>query len=363
MNSLIALCGLLVCSTYSAKYLSIKPNENPLGTISDVKNFFQSNLGKLSYEFKKTFDQNWNPTVVKNVANILNLANEDECGYLVSFDKGYVAYSLNLSIYDYNTFELLENKNEYYLLNNEIFYEENSKLVRIKEDAKISTNSIDGTSLINSFFKVSEVVNLNNFSLTSCLCPIPFLMKNYTNIEFGDWTPLCINQGKVDCTPTAFSNLIFMYKEKGIDDLTLGLTPEEVRTYFGQLANIGEEGTLDSNIHPAMKKYLEVAGAYNNEQNKWQALAGTKDGYPSLASYQRDGSGHSAVRIGTGQVITGGFSKVIGELSYHGEPIMNLTLLHVRAYGPELTAIKMHAFTSSMHNTKKAFGQFNDENE
>lgn len=301
MNVVIGIALLSACLSFSSLFTAVsETNLSPLGDISQVKIFFESNLNTLSKEFKKQFCSKWRPSSVENVSYLMDYFTNDDCGYIVSFDNGYLAYSFKLEVYDFDTSIILSNDRQYYLSDKKVGYIDGDLFTPIKQQEDESLDNYCGRGLENTFFSVDGVTGLNNFSLTSCLCPIPFLMSHYTNIEYGDWLPLCINQESKDCAPTAFSNLVWMYKEKGLCDLTLGVTPSEGRKYFASLAGTTEEGTKTSNIHPAMQRYLEVAKAVNGG-DEWLALAGSIENYPSYLCFERDGEGHAAVRIGTGQ--------------------------------------------------------------
>ncbi len=297
MRITIGILCLSICSSASIFSAKKNINLNALGDTVEVKAFFEANLDTLSSEYEKKFGGSWNPTRIKSVSEIIDVSSNAECGYLVSFNKGYIAYSRDLSVYEFDTSSCLDVRDHYYFRDNRILYKNYDEYFNL-EATNASDSGMDG-----AFFPITDVKGLNNFVLTGCLCKIPYLMEHYPSVEYEDWLPLCMKQVENTCTSSAFSNLIFMYKEKGLDDLTIGLNPEEVRDYFGSLAGTTlEDGTSSVNIHPAMKRYLEVADTYNNNTtNRWQALAGSKDDFPTFESYYKGGMGHSAIRIGTGQ--------------------------------------------------------------
>lgn len=301
MNAIVGMMILSACFSFS-NFLTVasEMTSSPLGDVSKVKTFFKNNLNTLSKEFKKQFGNEWKPSSVENVSYLIDYFANESCGYTVSFDNGYLAYSFKFEIYDFDTSITLTNDRQYYFCDKKVGYKDDDSFLPLKQDENESLGDNCGAGLENTFFSVDGVTSLNNFSLTGCLCKIPFLMSHYTNIEYGDWLPLCVGQEGKDCAPTAFSNMVWMFKEKGLCDLTLGITPREVRTYFAKLAGTTEDGTKTSNIHPAMQKYLLVAKAANGG-DEWLALSGSSENYPSYLCFERDGEGHAAIQIGTGQ--------------------------------------------------------------
>lgn len=188
MKITIGILCLSICSSASAFSIKKSINPNSLGNIAEVKAFFETNLDVLSSEYEKKFGSSWNPMQVKSVSRIVDMSNDVECGYLVSFNKGNIAYSYNLSVYGFDTSACLDNHDYYYLRDNCISYKNYGEYLNLK-----TTNVNDG-GMDGAFFFVTDVTGLNNFVLTSCLCKIPYLMQHYSNVEYGDWLPLCMKQ-------------------------------------------------------------------------------------------------------------------------------------------------------------------------
>lgn len=268
---------------------------NPLGTISEVKQYFEKNLTLVSEEYEKQFNHSWNPGKVKNVTNIFEIEGNLQCGYLVSFDVGYLAYSNEMSIYLCDISTELTNHSSYWKMNEQIGYIEVDEFVPLSDNNN-NKHEINGSSLEDSFFKVGEVTKLNNFTLTECLSPIKYLVENY-QIDYRNYVPLCTEQFFNDCAGCAFANLLYGYKLTGWADLTYGYNPAKLNEIFFNMAGAKKtEGVETSKIKSTIDRYLlAVCG------NEWKFVVGSKDGYPAYCRYSRDGEGHAAIRIGNGK--------------------------------------------------------------
>lgn len=280
------------------------------GSIEEVKRFFDSEQNDLSVNYESYYHEKWNPGFVDFVYEIKSFDSDEFCGYVVDFQHGYLAYSLDYVVYEVaSSGEPFPAEKSYYELWQSTvgtFVESDFfdlKGAKHPFDASIIVDQC-GDSLAEHFFKIDQVTTFNNFSLSYCLCPITFLKEHYPAANFGNYIPLSVEQGGInDCAACAFADWIYTYKLSNVVDLTAGKKPNEIREMFKVLAHADSEGFIAvSNIEQAMNQYIASLYKDNAEAAKYIAVSGDRGNpfKPIYVVFQKGNEAHAAITIGSG---------------------------------------------------------------
>lgn len=299
----LAFAALISFSMLSTNIGKKKTEENIVGTLDEVTAFFETNISSMRLAYKEEFQKDWNVNKIENVAYLFEKEAKEQLGYVVEFDEGYISYSLEMSIYAFNTEDALEvTLNEYYLDDNYIGYFNDDVFFPLIETNKPQNSDMKCVGSDDSpMADISKVTTFNQFEVNNCLSPISYLQQHYPNVQYGDYLPLCTEQGQHNtCAPRALTNLFCGYKASGYADFMMGFNVEEIFEWIRDEMKCDENhGTYDTDIKPAMDDCVALGSG-----GTWWVLAGQNDNSPSLETFYKIGwGGHAVVGIGNGQSV------------------------------------------------------------
>jgi hypothetical protein len=272
-----------------------------------VRDFFDDNISVMAETYSDKFGATWDPGAVGSVKRITDGAGGLE-GYLVSFDKGYIGYSVENSVLCMDVSEspfLVNGEDHFEMMDGQIGSWENGVFYNVK-GAKIGKEGIVGgnTGVFASdlYHPITDVINYNNFSVSSAIAQIPFLKARYNSSSWGTYSPICIYQDdKSDCGACASADLLYTYKLSGKVNLTKG---EAVTAMRGELDvdekwenNIFGDGIIPADMVSGFNNFVTNAD-YNLVGGYYDS---TKPAIGCFSSLDIAHTGHYAVIVGKGQ--------------------------------------------------------------
>lgn len=233
--------------------------------VSSVKVFFESNLETIRAEYKETFDEEWCVNSIDKVKKLYNLVDE-HIGYLVDFDKGYIAYGLDFQMYKMETKgepDFYRQKNRLYYnagtfmeKNNDCFYLDNGTLFNPE------TNVGKGIVASDIYHQIETRLDYKGFKINASCTKIPRLREEYDSSKWGNYRAVSFEQGDTtDCGVIAIMDLLHTFKLSGSVDFTKGKNPidmrEDLRKLTNWQGNIAGEGMLPKDVLRGCTNYID----------------------------------------------------------------------------------------------------------
>ena len=147
------------------------------------------------------------------------------------------------------------------------------------------------SSNYQAIVQFSELENQNGFSFLKSIGPVS---NEYAAQETGDWT---IASSRISplCVSTAATDLVLTYQASGKPNLSLGLAPSELGSFFNDIfAENNSQAVSLSVFENAFSDYLDACG-YSLEETDLLNLK------PAIAFYKptsAGGIGHAALWLG-----------------------------------------------------------------
>lgn len=289
ISSFLSLCAL---STNAVR----KPAEkNVVGTLSEVTAFFDANISSMRLAYEREFNKEWDVNKIERTAYLFEKQSEEQLGYVVKFDVGYLSYSFDMSIYAFDAEnELTVTLDKYYLENGYIGYFDNDVFLPLIKTSKPENSDAKSVGSDDPMAKISAVTSFNQFQIGDCLSPIPYLQEHYPSVQYGNYLPLCTEQQGATCAPRALTNLFCGYKASGYADFMMGFSIDDIYGWIHDKMKCDDaHGTSNKNIKPAMNDCVTMGS-----KGTWWVAAGQNDNYPSLETFNKGDWGHAIVGIG-----------------------------------------------------------------
>ncbi len=183
----------------------------------EVYNIFDGNLEEMSNAYNEEYNVDWNPSKITHITDVYNDDNE-EMGYLVLFDEGYLSYTNEFSVLDvchYGT-------PSYYSANSR----SQEKLVyKCGAFNGIDPNANKMTTMDytadNIYYSLKNYYLADGFKINSSMVQIPFFKDAYDSSGWGNYQGITFsyaapNSGAI----LSAMSLMYTLKVNGGADLT-----------------------------------------------------------------------------------------------------------------------------------------------
>lgn len=239
-----------------------------------LSDFFSNSIPSLSSSFHLQTGEEWNPNEVESVSAI---GGDELKGYLIDFDTGYFAVSLDCSLKSFDPFFIGD-----------------AKKISTRGASSFFSSSSVGISL-------EEAVNKSGFNVVSSAVQIPYLKTLYDSSKWGNWKPISVEQGaKGDCGPCAATDLLLSYKASSKRDMTKGLSPTDLRLCLDNSMGWTEgSGTTISTTKEGLSSFLPIDVSLANES--------FSSANPTLAFFDSSDTSSSHVAVVVGKAQSDGF--------------------------------------------------------
>lgn len=213
MKLILALATAAVVpavSQVTAHALTIDPQ------FQEVYDLLDGNISEMTEAYEEEHGVSWKATKIEDITNIYS-EEEEQIGYLVLFDEGYLAYSNELSVYDVSPY----GTPSYYTSS---FIRSNEKLTYKCggfNGEPISTPGASTYSDNNIFYALSDYYYDENFKINYSMVQIPFFKDIHDSSDWGNYQGITFTYIFPYCGALLGTmSLMYTLKVNNIVDLT-----------------------------------------------------------------------------------------------------------------------------------------------